>query len=116
MSMSTAVLEKMKSVEGKESIAMEQFAKALQQIPAIMADNAGFDSPEIVGKLRASHAQGKHDTGIDFAKAEVGDMAKLGIMESYRSKMLQLCAAAEAAEQIIRVDEIIRNAPRQREG
>jgi len=46
----------------------------------------------------------------------VADMAGLGIMESYRSKMSQLCAAAEAAEMIIRVDDIIKNAPRQREG
>jgi len=43
-------------------------------------------------------------------------MKELGIMESFRSKMSQLCAAAEAAEMIIRVDDIIRNAPRQREG
>jgi len=36
--------------------------------------------------------------------------------EAFRSKMSQLCSAAEAAEMIIRVDDIIRNAPRQREG
>ncbi len=43
-------------------------------------------------------------------------MKELGIFESYRSKLSGLCSAAEAAEQVIRVDDIIRNAPRQREG
>lgn len=97
-------------------MAMEQFGKALQQIPVTLADNAGFDSADLVGKLRAAHARGEATAGLEFTTGEVADMAKLGIMESYRSKMSQLCSAAEAAEMIIRVDDIIRNAPRQREG
>merc|ERR1712050_142812 len=44
MAMANAVVDAMKAVEGKEALAMEQFAKALQQIPTIMADNGGFDS------------------------------------------------------------------------
>merc|ERR1711977_112635 len=114
--MAQAVQDKMASVEGKESLAMEMFAKALRTMPAIMADNGGYDSAELVGGLRAAHAKGQHSHGINFLKATVSDMAELGIMESFRSKMSQLCAAAEAAEMIIRVDDIIRNAPRQRQG
>mmetsp|Transcript_52280 Transcript_52280/g.96287 ORF Transcript_52280/g.96287 Transcript_52280/m.96287 type:complete len:258 (-) Transcript_52280:108-881(-) len=116
MAMSRAVQDKMATVEGKESLAMEQFAKALQTLPAIMADNGGYDSAELLGSLRAAHARGQHSHGLNFVNANVTDMAELGIMESFRSKMSQLCAAAEAAEMIIRVDDIIRNAPRQREG
>lgn len=116
MAMAEAISKKMKEVEGKESMAMEQFGKALQQIPVTLADNAGFDSADLVGKLRAAHARGEATAGLEFNTGEVADMAKLGIMESYRSKMSQLCSAAEAAEMIIRVDDIIRNAPRQREG
>merc|ERR1712087_1059798 len=114
--MSSAILQKMGSVEGKESLAMEQFAKALQQIPAILADNGGFDSAELLGQLRAVHSRGDHTKGLDFVRGGIADMAELGIMESYRSKSSQLCSAAEAAEMIIRVDDIIRNAPRQRDG
>merc|ERR1712151_141315 len=115
MAMAQAVLEKMATVEGKESIAMEQFAKALQQLPAILCDNGGFDSAELVGQLRACHARGEHTMGIEFNRGSVANMAELGIMESFRSKMSQLCSAAEAAEMIIRVDDIIKNAPRQRQ-
>merc|ERR1719356_1106133 len=80
MAMAQGVLDSMASVEGKESIAMEQFAKALQQLPAIMADNAGFDSQELLGHLRAAHARGDSTYGIDFSKRSVADMAPLGIM------------------------------------
>merc|ERR1711877_29770 len=66
MAMSSAILQKMGSVEGKESLAMEQFAKALQQIPAILADNGGFDSAALMAKLRAAHAKGQNTTGLDF--------------------------------------------------
>jgi len=116
MAMAEAVLAKAKTTEGKESAAVESFAKALQQIPSILADNGGFDSAEILGMLKASHARGDHTSGIEFMQGGIADMASLGIMESFRSKMSQLCSAAEAAEMIIRVDDIIKNAPRQRDG
>merc|ERR1719215_1843984 len=103
-------------VAGKEALVMEQFANALMQLPAIMADNGGLDSAELRGQLRAAHLRGEHRTGLDFRNGGVADMGELGIMESFRSKMSQLCAAAEAAEMIIRVDDIIRNAPRERQG
>jgi len=116
MAMANAVLQKLPEVEGKESNAVEAFAKALQGLPAILADNGGYDSAELLGKLKASHARGEHTVGLNFASGGLGDMAELGILESFRSKISQLCSAAEAAEQIIRVDDIIKNAPRQRDG
>lgn len=116
MAMSQAVMEEMGKVEGKESVAMEQFGKALQQIPAILADNGGYDSAQLLGQLRVAHARGEHSIGLDFTNGSTTDMAERGIMESYRSKLSQLCSAAEAAEMIVRVDDIIRNAPRQRNG
>merc|ERR1712190_58181 len=116
MAMANAIMHKMGSVEGKESLAMEQFAKALQQIPSILADNGGLDSASLMAKLRAAHAKGENTMGLEFALGDVANMAERGIMESYRSKSSQLCSAVEAAEMIIRVDDIIRNAPRQRDG
>jgi len=116
MAMAKAVQDQLSEVSGKESTAMESFGKALVQVPMILADNAGCDSAELVGQLRAAHAKVQHSFGLEFNQGSVADMARLGIMESFRSKMSQLCSAAEAAEMIIRVDDIIRNAPRQREG
>lgn len=116
VAMFRSVMEAAAKVGGKESIAVEAFARGLLQIPMIIAENAGFDAQEIVGELKKAHAMGTTTAGIDIVKETVSDMKSLGIYESYRSKLSQLCAAAEAAEQVIRVDDIIRNAPRQREG
>merc|ERR1719265_994035 len=116
MAMSQAVSETANKVGGKHSVACEAFGKALTSIPAIIAENAGFDAQEMVGELRKAHATGWGTAGIDANNAVVADMKNMGIFESYRSKMSSLCAAAEAAEQVIRVDDIIRNAPRQRQG
>jgi len=105
-----------RQVEGKRSLAVEAFAAALRQIPHILLDNGGFDSAETVSKLRAFHTKGLKQYGIDISQGVPGEMDKLGVLESYKSKLSQICAATEAAEMIIRVDDIIRCAARQREG
>lgn len=116
MAMADAVDALARQVEGKKSIAIEAFAKALRQIPTVICDNAGLDSSEIVAQLRAAHTQGDYRAGVDINTGGVGDMSDLGVIESYRSKVSQLCSAAEAAEMIVRVDDIIRCAPRERRG
>ena len=116
MIMSKAVLEAAALEEGKHAVAMEEFAKALRAIPTILADNGGYDAAELISQLKVEHAKGKSSMGLDMTNGIIGDMKALGIMESYKSKSSSLCAAAEAAEQVIRVDDIIRCAQRQREG
>jgi T-complex protein 1 subunit beta len=100
---------------GKKSIAMESFASALRAIPITIADNAGLDSADLVSQLRAAHSGDHSKAGIDVITGEVGDMEALGIYESFKVKQAVLLSATEAAEMILRVDEIIRCAPRQRE-
>merc|ERR1719161_410653 len=116
MAMAKAVQEAAEKIEGKESLAADKFGEALRQIPTIIADNGGFDSAQLIGELRAAHAQGQSDMGIQASDGSVACMKELGVMESFKSKMSSLCAAAEAAEMIVRVDDIVRCAPRQREG
>ncbi|CAJ0963516.1 unnamed protein product, partial [Mesorhabditis belari] len=112
--MSTAVTVEAQKVAGKEALAVEAFARALAQLPTIICDNAGLDSAELVTRLRAEHANGRHNMGIDVENGTVTDVVALGVIESFNVKMCMVSAAAEAAEQIIRVDNIIKNAPRQR--
>ncbi len=52
----------------------------------------------------------------DMEKGQVGDMAALGVVESFRVKQAMLGSAAEAAEMILRVDDIIKCRPRPRGG
>mmetsp|Transcript_54698 Transcript_54698/g.70340 ORF Transcript_54698/g.70340 Transcript_54698/m.70340 type:complete len:507 (-) Transcript_54698:134-1654(-) len=116
VAMSLAIEKAVPSVEGKASLAMEAFAKALRALPTIIADNAGYDSSELITSLRAAHANGKTTHGLDMYNGCITDMVELGVRESYKSKLQVLSSAAEAAEMILRVDGIVKCAPRQREG
>lgn len=114
MLMALAVDHLVMKTPGKEQLAVEAFARALRQIPTIIADNAGYDSSELVSLLRNAHNKGQTTAGLDMELGQIGDMAQLKITESYKSKLQVLISAHEAAEMILRVDEIIKCAPRPR--
>ena len=63
--MAQAVDRAVEETPGKKALAMTAFAKALRQLPAIVADNGGYDSAELVTQLRAAHAQGKSTYGLN---------------------------------------------------
>jgi len=113
--MAKAVEELARKTPGKKALALDAFARALRTIPTIIADNAGFDSSELVSQLTAQHYAGNTTAGLDMRKGVVGDVAALGITESFKVKQQVLLSAAEGAEMILRVDDIIRAAPRKRE-
>ncbi len=120
MLMAQAIDAQVPLTAGKESLAMEAFARALRQLPTIIADNGGFDSTELVSQLRTVHAkaqaEGKICTmGLNMMDGTIADMHSMGIREAYKSKLQVLVSAAEAAEMILRVDDIIKCAPRQRQ-
>lgn len=99
--MATSVLVESQKVAGKESLAVEAFARALQQLPTIICDNAGLDSADLISKLRAEHAHGKHQYGVDIETGEIVDVVARGILESYQVKLSMISSAAEAAEQVV---------------
>ncbi|KAF5362596.1 hypothetical protein D9758_009589 [Tetrapyrgos nigripes] len=120
MLMACAVDTLARKTTGKKSVAIESFAKALRTIPAILAGNAGLDATELVAELRAEHFEGRRDKGLDLTSSstgegKVGSMRELGVTESYKLKKQVVLSATEAAEMIVRVDDILRAAPRRRE-
>ncbi|KAI5991902.1 chaperonin Cpn60/TCP-1 family [Pisolithus albus] len=115
MLMSCAVDEASRKVKGKKAIAVQSFAHALRQIPTILADNAGYDSSDLVTRLRAAHFEGQSDAGLDMNEGTIASMKNLGVTESYKLKRQVVLSASEAAEMIIRVDDILRATPRKRE-
>lgn len=116
MQMARVVDELAAVTPGKKSLAMAAFANALRQIPTIISDNAGLDSAEIVSHLRAAHAANPETTGtgVDVISGGMGDMRERGIFESFKVKAAALMSATEAAEMILRVDDIVKAAPRKR--
>jgi len=72
------------------------------KIPTILADNAGYDSSELVSRLRAAHYDGKSETGLDMINGSIGSMRELGVTESFKLKRQVVSSATEAAEMILR--------------
>lgn len=62
--MANAVQQEAAKTAGKEAVAMEAFARALLSLPTTIADNAGYDSAQLVSELRAAHSQGSHSFGL----------------------------------------------------
>ncbi|KAL2757237.1 hypothetical protein ACRALDRAFT_1060646 [Sodiomyces alcalophilus JCM 7366] len=104
-------------VEGKKQMAVVSFAEALRQLPTILADNAGLDSGELVSRLRKAIYDGLTTYGLDLTTpgGGIADMRDLGVVESYKLKRAVVSSASEATELLLRVDDIIRAAPRRRE-
>ncbi|KAK0391584.1 hypothetical protein NLU13_1084 [Sarocladium strictum] len=117
MLMAKAVEGAATRVEGKRQMAVSSFAIALRQLPTILADNAGLDSGDLVSRLRKAIYDGLTTYGLDLMTPGGGitDMRDLGVIESYKLKKAVVSSASEAAELLLRVDDIIRAAPRRRE-
>lgn len=112
MVMSKAVDQAAANETGKKALAIEAFARALRALPTILADNAGFDSSELVTKLRSAIYNGMLTSGLDLINGTVADMREMGIVESYKLKRAVVSSSAEAAEVLLRVDNILRAKPR----
>ena len=96
-----------KSLEGREQLAAEKFADALEEIPITLAENAGMDPIDTLTVLRSKQQKGDKWTGIDVMKAKVANMKSGDIIEPLAVKLQIVSAAAEAACMILRIDDVI---------
>ncbi|HDD39712.1 MAG TPA: thermosome subunit [Nitrososphaeria archaeon] len=96
-----------KSLAGKEQLAVEKFAEALEVIPMQLAENAGLDPIEIIVSLRARHKKGEKWAGINVFEGKIDDMYKLEVLEPLLVKKQAIKAAVEAAAMILKIDDII---------
>lgn len=64
MVMACAVMKAAAATPGKQAVAMEAYARALAQLPTVIADNAGYDSAQLVSELRAAHNSGAATMGL----------------------------------------------------
>jgi len=92
---------------GKEQLAIERFADALEVIPRTLAESAGQNPIDVLVALRNAHEEGQHTVGIDVQNGEIGDVATDGVLEPLQVKRQALTSAAEAAAMIARVDDAI---------
>jgi thermosome len=102
------------SVGGREQMAIEAFANAIEVVPKTLSENAGLDPIDMMLELRNQHKKGKRHTGVDVLNGKAGDMIKNNVVEPLRVSIRQIKAASEAATMILRIDDVI--ASKRRDG
>ena len=98
------------SVGGREQIAIEAYASAMEIIPTTLAENAGLDPIDIVIEMRKQHKAGKVHAGLNPFSGKVEDMLKLDVIEPYRIGKQAINSATDAAVMILRIDDVIASA------
>jgi len=95
-------------VGGREQLAIEAFAEAMESIPLALAENAGLDPIDIMVELRAKHeGVGNQWYGVDVFSGGVKDTYKLNLIEPLRVKSQVIKSATEAASMILRIDDVV---------
>jgi thermosome len=95
-------------VGGREQLAIEAFADALEVVPKTLAENAGLDPIDILVELRAAHQRPKGKwMGVDVFSGKVADMHQNSVLEPLSVKEQAIKSAAEAASMILRIDDVI---------
>ena len=95
------------SVEGREQLAVEAFADSLELIPRVLSENAGLDAIDLLVDLRAAHEAGDESAGLNVFAGEVVDTAEAGVVETAHAKEQAVASAAEAANLVLKIDDII---------
>ncbi|MCI4361150.1 MAG: thermosome subunit, partial [Thermoplasmata archaeon] len=97
------------TVGGREQLAVEAFAQALEVVPWALAENGGYDSINTLIELRGAHegASANRNVGVNLADGKATDMWKLRVIEPARVKRQALSSAVEVANMILRIDDVI---------
>jgi thermosome len=94
-------------VSGRESLAINAFAEALEIIPLTLAENAGLDPIDVISDLRSRHEKGETWAGIEVLSGKPKDMTKANVFEPQAVKKQIIKSANEAASMILKIDDII---------
>ena len=95
------------SLSGREQLAVQSFANALEIIPRTLAENAGLDPINVLTDLKAAHDQKKIWAGINVFTGKTVDAWNAGVIEPLQIKTQAISSASEVAEMILRIDDVI---------
>jgi thermosome len=95
------------SVGGREQIAIDAFASALEVVPTALAENAGLDPIDVLIELRKAHKSGEKHAGVNVFTGKVTDMLKENVLEPIRVGRQAINSATDAAVMILRIDDVI---------
>jgi len=109
MELSRYLREHARTIAGKQQLLVSAYAKALEVIPRQLCDNAGFDSTNVLNRLRSKHHSGGMWYGVDILSEDIADNYEAFVWEPALNKINALTAASEAACMILSVDETVKN-------
>jgi chaperonin GroEL (HSP60 family) len=97
------------TIGGREQMAIEAFAKALEIIPKVLAENAGLDPIDLLIDLKNKHSKGtmNQNVGIDINSGVTDDMMHLKVIEPLKVQTHAIESATETAIMILRIDDVI---------
>lgn len=95
------------TLSGREQLAAEKYAEALEVIPLSLAENAGMNVIDTLAELHAKQSRSSHSIGVDARSGKVADMSKLDVVEPLAVKEQIIKSATEAASMILRIDDVI---------
>ena len=95
------------SMAGREALAVQRFAEAIETVPLTLGENAGLDPIDILSDLRARHEKGEKWAGVDVFAGKVKDMENLEVYEPLVVKKQIIKSATEAATMILKIDDVI---------
>ena len=96
-----------RTLSGREQLAVQAFAEAMEIVPRTLAENAGLDPINVLTSLRSAHDRGQKWAGIDVFTGEVINAWDLGIIEPLKIKTQALSSATDVAEMILRIDDVV---------
>ena len=95
------------TVGGREQMAIEAFANAIEIVPKTLAENAGLDPIDMMLEVRSQHKKGNKHAGVNVLDGKVDDMFKNKVIEPLRVSLQEIEASSEAATMILRIDDVI---------
>src|SRR2546422_565199 len=107
MEIALALRDFASTVGGREQIAIEAFADAVEVIPRTLAENAGLDPIDILIELRQQHKKGNKNAGINVFSGKVTDMKKENVIEPIRVGSQAISSATDAAVMVLPIDDVI---------
>lgn len=95
------------TIGGREQIAIDAFASAMEIVPTTLAENAGMDAIDVLIEMRKQHKNGDIHAGLNPFKGKVENMLALNVIEPYRIGKQAISSATDAAVMILRIDDVI---------
>ncbi len=95
------------SLSGREQLAVEEFASALEFVLTTLSENAGMDPIDVLTEVKSKHDSGDRYAGLNLFENKVTNVLEAKIIEPYQIKSQAINSASEVATMILRIDDVI---------